>query len=627
MKVKYLLLVICSVFVSIKAFTQETFGIIFNAQDRDQKCKPCTRAFNKRSNGVRYAIKEMDGYLYLSINDRDWFNNVFKNPDDGIAIDIVSKTRYKCSLESINKTQIKGHLLKPIYAQELKQGLRQLADNIYKVKLGKVPNHLLNQDVEYNILLIGNKNLCQYLVTYDLDYYSWDLLDMGMYLDDLTYDVKKIQSTDKAEYVVKNKKLKFIIPFKKNKSKYSQASIKPLYDSLRLTNYDIVRLNIKAYSSIEGISKRNFELQEERANSVVNALQTYQKPTIKTTVSTSDNWVEFFNDIEGTKFEYLNSCSKNEVKEAIAGAVSREMEYILENHRKAVVELELEHKEKNNKATSLILAEFNKAITQRQWEVANTKQNSIFKKIDAGEESVDVLQKMNIPRQAKYAEFLIKNAAYKYMLDDRDALNVHAELLDIQELVPNNTNLKYNILAIELLLWRYNALDIEDSKLLKKIRQLEDDGIPESLVSRMLVNYNMVLAHRLMRAGDFDKKDKRVFYVDKNHKNFPLSDYDYSSLAQFFSIYGNSDLAAKLLGKKARTIDIDEDLLFYYLNLTLVNKTLTKKLDYRTIMLNAINMNKTRFCNLFNSVENGGVTFQLLEDDYLRETFCENCKD
>lgn len=286
MKVKYLLLVICSVFVSIKAFTQETFGIIFNAQDRDQKCKPCTRAFNKRSNGVRYAIKEMDGYLYLSINDRDWFNNVFKNPDDGIAIDIVSKTRYKCSLESINKTQIKGHLLKPIYAQELKQGLRQLADNIYKVKLGKVPNHLLNQDVEYNILLIGNKNLCQYLVTYDLDYYSWDLLDMGMYLDDLTYDVKKIQSTDKAEYVVKNKKLKFIIPFKKNKSKYSQASIKPLYDSLRLTNYDIVRLNIKAYSSIEGISKRNFELQEERANSVVNALQTYQKPTIKTTVST-----------------------------------------------------------------------------------------------------------------------------------------------------------------------------------------------------------------------------------------------------------------------------------------------------------------------------------------------------
>lgn len=82
-------------------------------------------------------------------------------------------------------------------------------------------------------------------------------------------------------------------------------------------------------------------------------------------------------------------------------------------------------------------------------------------------------------------------------------------------------------------------------------------------------------------------------------------------------------MAAKLLGKKARTIDIDEDLLFYYLNLTLVNKTLTKKLDYRTIMLNAINMNKTRFCNLFNSVENGGVTFQLLEDDYLRKTFCE----
>lgn len=35
-------------------------------------------------------------------------------------------------------------------------------------------------------------------------------------------------------------------------------------------------------------------------------------------------------------------------------------------------------------------------------------------------------------------------------------------------------------------------------------------------------------------------------------------------------------------------------------------------------------MNKERFCKLFNSIEKGGVTFQLLKDDYLNDTYCEN---
>ena len=42
-------------------------------------------------------------------------------------------------------------------------------------------------------------------------------------------------------------------------------------------------------------------------------------------------------------------------------------------------------------------------------------------------------------------------------------------------------------------------------------------------------------------------------------------------------------------------------------------------------MLNAINMNKNRFCKLFNSIDTGGVTFQLLQDEYLNETYWENC--
>ena len=77
----------------------------------------------------------------------------------------------------------------------------------------------------------------------------------------------------------------------------------------------------------------------------------------------------------------------------------------------------------------------------------------------------------------------------------------------------------------------------------------------------------------------------------------------------------------------AYTIEVDEDLLFYYLNLTIINKELTQSSDYRIIMLNALNMNQERYCKLFNPYGEGGVTFQLLEDEYLRNTYCENCNN
>lgn len=85
-------------------------------------------------------------------------------------------------------------------------------------------------------------------------------------------------------------------------------------------------------------------------------------------------------------------------------------------------------------------------------------------------------------------------------------------------------------------------------------------------------------------------------------------------------------MSLKLLENKVNQIDVNEDLLFYYLNLTLVDSELTKDPNYRTILLNAYTMNNERYCKLYNAVEDGGVTYQLLEDTYLRTMYCENCE-
>ncbi|GAA4294900.1 hypothetical protein GCM10023163_13740 [Aestuariibaculum suncheonense] len=609
-------------------FSQHTYDIVFPGSDRDQKCKTCFDAFRQKPKEVKFSIKRDGAKLFFEVNDKDWFNTLFVNSGDGLAVDIVLKDRYACDQEAIENTQFRGFLLKPVYAHALKSGLKGTSQDRFSVYIGNIPEGLLNDEMEFNILFLSNKNLCQYYVIYDLESYAWDLLDMGMYLDDLTYDTKKIESETGETYVVSNKTMKFIIPFQKNKSNYSQADIKPIYDSLRLTDFNIKTIDIKAYSSIEGIPQRNIELQQLRANSIVAALQTFQTSTIKTNVTASENWVEFFNDIKGTKYNNLSNLTKSEVRSRIEGAVSRELEPILKNHRKAVIEMELEKKDKHNSETAeQLLVKFNEAVAGGDLEEVKELQNSIFEKVKSKEASPDILDKMQIPLQDKFVKIFNKNSAFKYMTDFREALIVYNELQQLEKLAPKDAGIKYNIAAVKIKLWRFNAIDIDDIALKNEINALKNYGIGSGLIARMLVNYHIIKAENDMSARNYAIKDKAVEYINSNYKKFPLSDYDYLSLAQFFSFYANTDLAVELLDRKARSIDIDEDLLFYYLNLTLINPELTKDSDYRTVLLNASNMNQKRFCELFNAVEKGGVTFQLLEDEYLRKNYCESCNN
>lgn len=626
MKYNFLAIVIFLALSFNKIISQNHQNIIFPGKDRDVICQPCTQAFNQKPKEVQFSIVKEQNNLYFQINDKAWFNQLFKNPTDGIAIDVVSKDLYGCDEIIIGKPQIKGELLKPIFTSHLKSGLKPVGENLFRVYLGKIPNTLLNKDLEFGILFLVNNNFCRYNRIYQLESYPWDLLDMGMYLDSLTYNPKKIKPINNDVFVIKYKTLKFIIPFEKNKSEYSQQDIKPIYDSLRLTDFNIKTIKIKGYSSIEGSVERNLELQAQRANSIAVALQSFQKPTITTSVSSSENWVEFLNDIKGTRHESLKSLTKKEIKLKLDDQLSNELEPILKNHRKAILELELEKKDKYKSMTpDDLLANFNAAIISQDVDKVLDIQNSIFEKMKAKEIEPEFLRKMQIPKQAKFVKIFNKNSAYRYMLDIRQSMIVYNELLELEKLVPSNGEVKYNLAAVKIKLWRHKAIQEDEMKLKNRITALKNYKIPEALIDRMLVNFNIIKAEDLMRKRDYVNKDKSVDFINSKYKNFTLSDYDFLSLAQFFSYYANTDLSVKLLENKAKSIDIDEDLLFYYLNLTLINKELTKDENYRTIMLNAININKDRFCKLFNSIEKGGVTFQLLEDDYLSDTYCENC--
>lgn len=612
--------------VSVVSTAQNTFSIQFPQTTRDKVCGRFSSIFATTPKEVNFSIqRDKLNNLYFEVSDKQWFSRLFQYSGDGLAIDVVPKSRYGCQEVLLDVGQIRGELLQPVYAADLLKSLESYG-NRFRVWVGKLPPDSADRDLEFNILFLSNHNLCRYQTIFDLEAYQWDLLNMGMYLDSLNYTTRLSATAGEEQYTLKYKKLTFTVPFEKNKSRYSPEDIKPLYDSLRLTDFTIAGINIKAYSSVEGNLARNKELQEQRAESIITALQSFQKPTMRTSVSSSENWVEFLNDIRGSSYDDLKSLSKDEISTRVVGQLADELEIYLKDHRKAVITLELEKKDpfKDQSAVSL-LEKFNDAIAQNELDRAVVLQNSLFEKLKNKEADPDILNLMEIPRQVIYVPFLTKNSAMLFLLDEGNMLIAYNQLLELEKLAPGDSKIKYNLMALKLTLWHYNVQPFDGRAIEREIGRLQDYGIDPELIERMYVNFHIVKSEILMRQRDFYNKDFSVDYIVAHYKNFPLTAFDFLSLSQYLSYYSNIDKAVSVLQDKVMQIDVEEDLLFFYLNLTLIDRVLTSNPYYRTIMLNAINMNNSRFCKLFNAFGNGGVTFQLLEDDFLRDTYCENC--
>jgi len=562
--------------------------------------------------------------IYFEFNNREWLTALFQNPFDGMAIDIVTKDLYACDAPVVNG-HIRGELLPPLYRENIKKRIQRIQEGYYGILLGKLPLKYHNKDLEFNIIFLQNRSYCRYQTTYKLQSYNYDLLDMGIYLDSITYNPTNANSGSDA-YATKYKKLSFKVPFEKNKTTFTPEDIKPLYDSLRLTDYNIKKIDIKAYSSIEGSLERNQELQQKRSQSIITALQSFQKATMETEVSTAENWVEFLDDIEGTEYDFLKSLGKAAVKQTVVGEVAEQLEPYLKNHRKAVIAIYLEKIDQyQDLSENELVTAFNSAIANEQLDRAAQLQYSLFQKLRNNTSDPDLLDQMVIPKQKRFVDFFNATSAFRYEMDRANLISAYYDFQELHKWAPENKKIAYNMIALKLRLNHLFQSIPEEDDSLEKISSLETLGISKKLLDRMRVNYHITKSELLMRERKYEDKDKSVRFILDTYKNLPLSDADYLSLAQYVTYYYDTETAIDLLREQVAKIEVDKRLLFYYLNLTLINDAIVAKPAYRKIMLNAINLDKKRFCKLFEPSNAGGVTFQLLDNTFLKRTYCENC--
>jgi hypothetical protein len=600
---------------------KDTYDIKPAGKKFQSKCGKFIHTLAALPKDVRFSVRVLDGQIFIFLNNEAWFDQLFQHKTDGFAIDVITKKQFSCSSRKLQPKSwaYYGELLPPFYFKDHPE--RVLTDGkTVGIYYGDLPEKFDPEEVELNLLILVKKHLCHYSKFYDLESHGWSLLETGMYLDTLPED----EHSTKYSHLYKD--LRFTIHFPKNKAVYDKEEIRPLYDSLRLTDYYITHMSIRAFTSVEGTVESNEKLQQKRVKSIVNAIEEYQDKDVEVEIVANENWVEFLNDISNTRFDYLTKLSKDEIKEKLKNPdLVNALEPYLSKHRKAIIGLKLEKKTAALLADPIVIKElYDQKIAEKNIREAQEIQQVVFEKIGKQELPESFIGQLEVPESIAFGSLLFNHYAYAYTLNDANLFMALENFERLEKLLPGNPKVKYNLCVLRLKVWQQNQLLIHVESLKKDILSLEG-YMDKSLVKRLMINFHIIKSEYDMYNQNYKEKDQSLKFIFDTYKGMELSNHDALNIAKYFANFSRMDWAEALLQKYVTNIHVEEDLIFYYLNLTMIDSKYTRQTKYRTIMLNSVNQNRDRFCRLFSTYGQGGISFQILDDGYLKKTYCENC--
>ncbi len=626
---RHFLLIVILTSGSFRVFSQMPYGL----SDRRlaQSGKDCLALLHHMPPEVQFGIHIAEnGDIFFVMNDKHWLTQIFSDDACAVSADIVSKDVYACAKpEPDSGRLIRGQLLKPVYRDELMLAMKEVSAGIFVAKIGHVVPSYVDHELEGNLVLVKNTGIVFYMNFLNIDRSAYHLLPMGLYTDTLLKSTAS-WSEPESRLVTYSKKLSLLIPFERGKSNYSLADEKTLARSLLLGNHSIRKIEIRAYSSVEGPEALNDTLMTRRARAIVTAIRKAQ-PTLagdQIKIMAAENWLDFYESAEGTELQSLGENSKLAVKAFLSDKHNAaKYEALLASERKALVTVYLQEK---TIVSSLqpkdILGAFNQAVSIQNLSLARSIVKEMASRISDNRLPADYIGKLKIPMEKNYLPLLSDQIIYQMIFKSTTEYEALTQCLKIQKLDPSYEKLAYNIAALRLTIWEQGMAPASDKELLGGIEQLRKMGADRSLVQRMELNYHILNASSAMAKGKYAEKDASLAWVAESYLKSSLSDQEIYSLAKFFSYYARFDLASAIVSPRIDKIDTDENLIFYYLNLAFANSQNFGTQKFKKAVVNAINLNRPRFCQFFTSPDRGGASFQLLEKKEFKAAYCASCQ-
>lgn len=592
-------------------------GTVCNAYD-DLK-----ELYSKADIDKGFYIK--DKKLYLKEDFKKYFvsserntTKLISDKNDRLLIYIIEKSQFPCGTSYNISVGANTQAGLEIGLKPVKQSQLLAAGDL---AIDKLPEGF-SEDFEIGIKVV---KYCDEKVKCDVYTFYDKLIRLKPYFNPVVFGEMPLlldtQTVKATESFVEVKSLKWNIPFERNKFEYKQSDIDPFIDSLNEPKFVIKEIKITAFSSVEGDSVKNAELQQKRAASIVKVLEQQQSGNkIKYTVSNGDAWSIFKKQILLTNYYYLADSSQAYVRQRLAKDTSllRRLEPLLQAERFATIEMRVAFDLKKLGEDEYWAYRIQKAIEKKDIKRALSNQTALIKLYQDGKISYEKFMAVNIPTDKKYISLL--NNKYQFEKDEKQLIKRFEEL---RELDANHPIVKYNYLVVKL-----NAsAKLDDNARREELQILSSlfTSLTATAVPAELYNTLRSRFHPVFNDNRKSKKQETYKNIKELSQSSPV--LEALALADYYAEQKRFDLAAQILfdhydevSDEDKTLSKEYCLRMLYFGKASLNEGFEKQ--YAGVFKKLQRTNPEIFCEIFSTAK---VSFKFFENLHVKKLYCDAC--
>ncbi len=593
-------------------------------------CKTCERFRNYDL--LQKGLYVSGDKIFLRYPNARDLRRVLKKEKDGFAVDIVQRNQFTAnSYYNIvdNNLQNKGIMSPVLYKEKFfKKNLLITKDKKanrkvkgIEVEIGKFDSKIPGA-YELNLIVVQNGAVCK---TITRGYNETTNIESKTPIGLLPIQNSKGL---KPPFEPKNESsiVTFIIPFEKNKSEFKQADIEPLIKAMNEPDFIIDGLYIYAYSSIEGDSAANAQLQKKRGESVVNVLQSMQQNNkITPTIQPRDSWGLFLLENEDGKYADIVKLGKYKAIERINGdkKLLEELEPILAKERFAQIIMDITYDVKGGKEEKYSWVSFNRAVKANNTKQAYKIMEFMNKRVNEGRYSSSIYDSLLIKEDAKNVGLLNNQVYYQYLANnsvDEDDEKIFDRLLQME---PSNPVLQYNKVFCQIKL-DSSAGNLEHQAQVQETINSLYGKIDSNYVNGLNIEWQFKIMESVDTLPNSEKLiDECITRIKKFYNIKGASWQNAYKLATVFTRAKDYNYAASLLEPYLSGTNVNENLVFLYISLaSRVQEKYYSRTFARALSI-AKEKNQERYCKLFGEPF---MTFQVLENPEVKKLYETSCK-
>lgn len=592
----------------------------------EKACKNCDKF--KDFAGLQQGVYVENNKVYLKYDNIKAFNKLMKGPKDGFAVDIVQRAQYEKDDYNIydNNLVCKGVLLKRVYSPKFAKKNRAEADkkgkkNKMDLLLGTIPSKI-NGDYEINLLVIQNNKVCKTLMR---SYVEQNEQASSTPLEMIPMP-ESVGQTPSYEPKSESSVLNFTVPFEKNKYDYKPGDVEPFLKALNEPDFIVSSIFIYAYSSIEGDSIANAQLQRKRGESILTAFKSKQAPSAKiaANVVTKDSWNLFKMSMEGGKYDYLAKMPKKEAIKTINNkGLANELEPFLSKQRFAEIVMDVTYDIAGPKEEKFCIHQFNKAVKKGDVKQAYKIQEYIAKSIKSKKYAEESWKALEIPKDAKFSGLHMNRIYHRYVNNGKVITEEdQAELKQLGTVDAGNPFLTFNNLfcSVRLDSTVGDKGVIETTQ--KKIDALYSTNVPKKNIDALNIEYQF----KVMDAVDTIAGGDVIIQacIDRIKTFYNIKDASWQNtlkLSYEFIRFKDYKFAADLLEPFIKEEKVDKQLLFTYISACAQMPERIKTSAFVTAMSKAKQADPVRYCKLFGAPF---LTFQVLDNPFVKAEYVKS---